>query len=57
MPLLDFGVTSREMLVDIFAIQEADEDDGIALKSNADAVVADSYAKIILAAFELLEVG
>ena len=56
MPLLDFAAASREMLIDVFAVQEAGEDDGIVLKSDAYAIIANPHAKIIPAAFELLQV-
>ena len=51
-----FRPASREMPVDIPAVEEADKDDGIPVESNADAVIADSQAEIIPAALELLQV-
>ncbi len=51
-----FRRASWEMLVDILAVEEADKDDDFPIKSNADAVITDSHAKIIPAALELLQV-
>jgi hypothetical protein len=46
----------REVFVDIFAVEEANKDDGIVLKCDAYAVITNPDAKIIPAAFELLQV-